>query len=96
MVKARPDFINLTYALITLGDKQLRELGLLAGDRSGATERSGSSGVSPFGDFNWWETPRQTQNTLDRLHILSDLTETPQDSPRGAGRLKISLSFLLA
>lgn len=30
---------------------------------------------------------------LDRLHILSDLTETPQDTLRGAGRLKISLPF---
>ena len=42
----------------------------------------------PFGGFpgtsDWEETPRQTQNPLERLYISSGLG-TPRDPPGGAG-----------
>lgn len=45
-------------------------------------------GQNPPGCLNRWETPRRTENTLDRLHISSELTRTPQESPGGAASLK--------
>lgn len=48
-------------------------------------------GQNPPWCLNRWETPRRTENTLDRLHISSELTQTPQESPGGAASLKRNL-----